>query len=134
MYADLDYLVWQNICWGTDLTINLIRGNNKCFKDLFFKKVAALVSLFLIRLRFQHWKSMAEVIKKIHGQNTVKKLRKLEKADYRLQKVQIIVHRENSGLETGTLCWRVKVGNFQIIFLNITWPKWVQNMQNMCSK
>ena len=52
-------------------------------------RVAALVFLFLIRLRFPHSKSVAEVIRKRYGQNTVKKLRKLEKVDYRLQKAQI---------------------------------------------
>ena len=44
-----------------------------------FMRVAALVFLFLIRLRFPHSKSVAEVIRKRYGQNTVKKLRKLEK-------------------------------------------------------
>ena len=32
---------------------------------------------------------MVEVIRKRHGQNTVKKLRKLEKLDYQLRKAQI---------------------------------------------
>ena len=52
-------------------------------------KAAALVFLFLIRLRFPHSKSVAEVIRKRYGQNRVMKLRKLEKLDYRLRKAQI---------------------------------------------
>ena len=51
-----------------------------------FMRVSALVFLFLIRLRFPHSKSVAEVIRKMYGQNRVKKLRKLEKLDYLLQK------------------------------------------------
>ena len=49
----------------------------------------ALIFLFLIRLRFPHSESVAEVIRKRYGQNTVEKLRKLEKLDYRLRKDQI---------------------------------------------
>ena len=52
-------------------------------------RVTALVFLFLILLRFLHPKSVAEVIRKRYGQNTVKKLGKLEKPDYRLRKAQI---------------------------------------------
>ena len=54
-----------------------------------FMRVGALVFLFLIRLRFPYSKSLVEVIRKRNGQNTVKKLRKLEKLDYRLQKARI---------------------------------------------
>ena len=56
---------------------------------IMFKRVAALVFLFLIRLRFPHLKSVAEVIRKRYGQNTVQKLRKLQKLDYRLRKAQM---------------------------------------------
>ena len=49
-----------------------------------FKRIAALVFLFLIR--------QAEVIRSRYGQNTVKKLRKLEKRDDRLRKAQIDLH------------------------------------------
>ena len=51
--------------------------------------VAALVLLFLIWLRFPQLKSVAEVIKKRHGQNTPQKIRKLEKPVYQLRKAQI---------------------------------------------
>ena len=52
-------------------------------------RVAALVFLILICLRFPYSKSVAEVIRKRYGQNTVKKLGKLEKLDFRLHKPQI---------------------------------------------
>ena len=51
--------------------------------------VTALVFLFLIWIRFAHPKPVAEVIRKRYGQKTFKKLRKLEKLDYRLWKAQI---------------------------------------------
>ena len=56
-----------------------------------FMRVVALVFLFLIRLRFLHSKSVAKVIRKRYGQNTVKNLRELEKLEYRLWKAQIEV-------------------------------------------
>lgn len=52
-------------------------------------RVAALVFLILICLRFPYSKSVAEVIRKRYGQDTVKKLGKLEKLDFRLHKPQI---------------------------------------------
>ena len=62
----------------------------KVLKDLIiFTIVAALVFLFLIRLRFWHSKSVILVISKRYVQNTVKGLRKLKKLGYRLQKSQI---------------------------------------------
>ena len=48
-----------------------------------------MVFLFLIRLRFPHSKYVVEAIRKGYKQNTVKKIRKLEKLDYRLRKAQI---------------------------------------------
>ena len=48
-----------------------------------FTQFVVLVFLFLIQLHFLHSKSISEVIWKKYGQNTVKKLRKLEKFDYR---------------------------------------------------
>ena len=43
----------------------------------------------MIRLLFPHSKFVEEIIRKRYGQNTVKKLRKLEKLDYRFRKAQI---------------------------------------------
>ena len=54
-----------------------------------FMRVADLIFLFLIWLRFPHSKSVAEVIRKRYRRNTVKKFRKSEKLDYRLRKAQI---------------------------------------------
>ena len=51
-------------------------------------RVAALVLLFLIRIGFRHSKSIAEVIRKRYGQNTLNKFKKLEKLDYQLRKGQ----------------------------------------------
>ena len=48
-----------------------------------FIRVATFVFLFLIWLPFPHSESVAEVIRKRYGQDTVKKLRKLEKLDCR---------------------------------------------------
>ena len=49
-------------------------------------RVAALVFLFIIRLRFPSHISIAEVIRRRYGINMVKKLRKLEKLDYKVRK------------------------------------------------
>ena len=76
-----------------------------------FMRVAALVFLFLIRLRFPRSKSVAEVIRKRYGQNTVKKLRKLEKRDYQLRKAQIdlefLVNCSNNSVVPKFLHFRV---------------------------
>ena len=44
-----------------------------------FVRAAALVFLFFIRRRYPHSKSVTEITRKRHEQNTVKRLRKLEK-------------------------------------------------------
>ena len=54
-----------------------------------FMRVAALVFLFLFDYVSDIQNMWGEVIRKRYGQNTVKKLRKLEKRDYRLWKAQI---------------------------------------------
>ena len=51
-------------------------------------KVLTLVFLFLIRLRFPSRKSIAEIIRKCYGSDTVKQLRKFEKLDYKVRKNQ----------------------------------------------
>ena len=76
----------QNICWREDLTTQMIGGNNKVFEDVI---IFMRVFWYLIRLRFLLSKFVAEVIRKRYGQKTVKKLRKLEKLDYRLRKALI---------------------------------------------
>ena len=45
--------------------------------------------LFLARVRFPKSKSIAEVIRSRYSENTVKRIRKLEKVDYRLRKAEL---------------------------------------------
>ena len=51
-------------------------------------KVLTLVFLFLIQLRFPSRKSIAEIIHKRYGSDTVKQLRKFQKLDYKVSKNQ----------------------------------------------
>ena len=52
-------------------------------------RVAVIDFLFLARVQFPNSKSIAEVIWAIYNENTVKRIRKLEKLDYRLRKVEL---------------------------------------------
>ena len=54
-----------------------------------FMKVAAIVFLFLIRLRFPHSKSLSQIIRRRYGDKIIKRLRKFEKIDYRLRKAEL---------------------------------------------
>ena len=54
-----------------------------------FIHVAVIVFLFLARVRFPKSKSIAEVIRSRYSENTVKRIRKLEKLDYRLRKAEL---------------------------------------------
>ena len=45
--------------------------------------------LFLARVRFPKSKSIADVIRSRYSENTVKRIRKLKKLDYRLRKVEL---------------------------------------------
>ena len=54
-----------------------------------FMKVAAIVFLFLIRLRFPQSKSLSQIIRRRHGDKIIKRLRKFEKIDYRLGKAEL---------------------------------------------
>ena len=54
-----------------------------------FMKVAAIVFLFLIRLRFLHSKSLSQIIRRRYGDKIIKRLRKFEKIDYRLRKAEL---------------------------------------------
>ena len=51
-------------------------------------KVLTFVFLFLIRLRFNSRKSIAEIIGKSYGSDTVKQLQKFEKLNYKVRKNQ----------------------------------------------
>ena len=52
-------------------------------------RVAVIVFLFLARVRFPKSKYIAEVIRARNNENTVKRIRKLEKLDYRLRKAEL---------------------------------------------
>ena len=56
-----------------------------------FIHVAVIVLLFLARVRFPKSKSIAEVIRSRYIENTLKRIRKLEKLDYRLRKTELDV-------------------------------------------
>ena len=51
--------------------------------------VAAIVFLFLIRLRFPKSKSISDILRKRYSQSTLKRMRKFEKLDYRLRKAEL---------------------------------------------
>ena len=51
-------------------------------------KVLTFVFLFLIRLRFTSRKSIAEIIRKSYGSDTVKQLQKFENLNYKVRKNQ----------------------------------------------
>ena len=52
-------------------------------------KLLSLVFLFLIQLRFPSGKSIAGIIRKRYGSDTVKQLRKFEKLDYKVRKIRV---------------------------------------------
>ena len=54
-----------------------------------FMKIAAIVFLFLIQLRFPHSKSLSQIIRRRYGDKITKRLRKFEKIDYRLRKAEL---------------------------------------------
>ena len=54
-----------------------------------FMKAAAIVFLFLIRLRFPQSKSLSHIIGRRYGDKIIKRLCKFEKIDYRLRKTEL---------------------------------------------
>ena len=54
-----------------------------------FMKVAAIVFLLLIRLRFPHSKSLSQIIRRQYGDKIIKRLHKFETTDYRLWKAEL---------------------------------------------
>ena len=54
-----------------------------------FMKVAAIVFLFLLRLRFPQSKSLSYIIRRRYDDKIIKRLRKFEKIDYRLRKAEL---------------------------------------------
>ena len=54
-----------------------------------FMKVAAIVFLSLIGLRFPHSKSLSQIIRRGYGDKSIKRLCKFEKIDFRLRKAEL---------------------------------------------
>ena len=54
-----------------------------------FTQVAVFVFLFLARVRNPKSKSIVEVFRSRYSENTVKRIRKMEKLDYRLRKAEL---------------------------------------------
>ena len=52
-------------------------------------RVAAIVFLFLIRLRFTKSKLISDILSRRYGQSTLKRIRKFEKLDYSLRKAEL---------------------------------------------
>ena len=56
-----------------------------------FMKVAAIVFLFPIRLRFPHSKSLSQRIRRRYGDKIIKRQCKFEKIDYPLRKFHLLL-------------------------------------------
>ena len=54
-----------------------------------FLKVAAIVFLFLIRLRYPYSNSFSQIVRRRYGDKIIKRLRKFENIDYRLQEAEL---------------------------------------------
>ena len=52
-------------------------------------RVAAIVFLFLIGLRFPRSKSISYILRQRYSQSTLKRIRKFEKLDYRIRKAEL---------------------------------------------
>ena len=57
--------------------------------DKMFMKILCFIYLFLIRLRFPSGQSVANVIRKRYGDQTMSKIRKFEKLDFRCKKCKL---------------------------------------------
>ena len=94
-------------------------------------KVLTLVFLFLIRLRFPSRKSIAEIIRKRYGSDTVKQLRKVEKLDYKVRKNQ-------GDLEFLKLCQKngltPKFLNFKLANRNLRYSNSYKQCQSLLIK
>ena len=83
-------------------------------------RVAAIVFLFLIRLRFPKSKSISDILRRRYSQSTLKIIRKFEKLDYRLRKAELdlefLLRCRDSNVIPTFLNFRV---NSQYSFFNI---------------
>ena len=69
------------------MMINLCYKINSSSKMLMI--VATIVFLFPIGLRFPKSKSISDILRRRYSQSTLKKIRKVEKLDYRLRKAEL---------------------------------------------
>ena len=94
-------------------------------------KVLTLVFLFLIRLRFPSRKSIAEIIRKRYGSDTVKQLRKFEKLDYKVRKNQGRLEFLKLFQENGLTA---KFVNFKLANRNLRYPNSYKQCQSLLVK
>ena len=85
-----------------------VGSSSKSFRVLItFMRVATLVFFFLIRLRFPHSKKIW------NGQETVKKLRKLEKLNYRYGSPKLLVNCNSDSVVPKFLNFRVATNSLK---------------------
>ena len=74
-------------------------------------KVAAVMFLFLIRLRFPKSKLILDILRRRYGQGTLEKIRKFEYLDYRLRKAELglefLLRRKDSNVIPNFLNFRI---------------------------
>ena len=64
-------------------------------KEVMFMRVAALVFLFLARIRFPKTESIPSIIWRRYGDKVLREVRQFEKLDYKLRKVQLDIFYVN---------------------------------------
>ena len=83
-------------------------------------KVAAIVFLFLIQLRFPKSKSISDILRRRYSQSILKRIPKFEKIDYRLRRAELdlefLLRCRDSNVIPNVLNFRV---NSQYSFFNI---------------
>ena len=84
-------------------------------------KVATLVFLFLSRIRFPKTESIPSIIRRRYGEKLLKEVRKFEKLDYKLWKVQLdldfLTNCKYNDIIPNFLNFRLAIKGFKIIFL-----------------
>ena len=61
----------------------------KLFNVNMIVRIIGLVFLFIIRIRFPRWKSIADIIRNRYGEALIKKICRFEKCDFKLQKCHL---------------------------------------------
>ena len=84
-------------------------------------RAATLVFLFLARIRFPKTESIASIIRGRYGEKLLKEVRKFEKLDYKLRKVQLdldfLTNCKDNDIIPNFLNFRLANKNFKILFL-----------------